>query len=336
MLPQAKASNEATMASTIIDRIRREQAGTELFEALAERLNPSDLQSLLLEVYRVRAAQQTPAGLLAQYQCNRFAQPSAVDPRLLLEFDRLAFALAAPLFQPIELAPVSPLGTTSAVAPVDQNSAVATIRNTELVSDSTNVLALECALRRRGLSHDPAQTHAPVRLCASQRLLRAQHYDRPGALAHFRLFALCTAGRDSGSYRFESEALLEQIGVYVRLLLGLIERGYAMRDLRIGLTDFAAGKHQAALQAGVIAPLAAQFPNVAAGFDPDRTSGRDYYDAVCFYIYITDNAGAEHTLVDGGFTSWTQQILNNKKERLLISGIGTERVCSLFGKEEYS
>src|SRR5437016_6932759 len=187
------------MSPAIIDRIRREQAGAELFEALAERLNPSDLQSLLLEVYRARAAQQTPAGLLSQYERNRFVQPSAVSPRLLLEFDRVAFALAAPLFQPVELAPVSPLGTTSVVASVDQNSTIATIRNSELVSDSTNVLALECALRRRGLLQSPAQIRAPVRLCASHRLLRAQHYDRPGALAHFRLFALCTAGRDQGS-----------------------------------------------------------------------------------------------------------------------------------------
>jgi hypothetical protein len=324
------------MSRTIIDRIRREHAGIELFEALAERLNPSDLQSLLLEVYRVRAARQTPAGLLAQYERNRFVRPSAVSPRLLLEFDRLAFRLAAPLFQPIDLAPVGPLGTTSVVTSVDQNSTIATIRNSELVSDSTNILALECALRRRGLLQSPGQIGARVRLCASHRLLRAQHYDRPGALPHFRLFALCTAGRDEGSYRFEVEAMVEQIGFYVRLLSALSERGYVMHDLRMGLTDFADGRYQAALQEGVIAPLAAQFPNVALGFYPDRATGRDYYDAVCFYIYIKDDAGAEHVLVDGGFTSWTQQLLNNKKERLLISGIGTERVCSLFGKEQYS
>src|SRR5690348_9934611 len=104
------------MLPTIIDRIRREHAETELFEALAERLNPSDLQSLLLEVYRVRAAQQTPAGLLAQYASNRFVRPSAISPQHMLAFDQLAFGLAAPQFQPIELAPVGPLGMTSVVA----------------------------------------------------------------------------------------------------------------------------------------------------------------------------------------------------------------------------
>jgi hypothetical protein len=195
------------------------------------------------------------------------------------------------------------------------------------------MLALECAVRRRAL----LQASRPlerVRVCASHRLLRAQHYDRPGMLAHFRLFGLCTAGRDQGSYGFETEALVEQLGFYLRLLAALRECGYTIGDARVALTDFAEGRHHAALQAGVIEPLAAQFPQVPVGFAPDRTTGRDYYAAVCFYIYIKDEAGAEHALVDGGFTSWTQQLLNNKKERLLISGIGTERVCALFGKEK--
>jgi len=107
-----------------------------------------------------------------------------------------------------------------------------------------------------------------------------------------------------------------------------------MREVRIGLTDFADGCNHLALGAGVIVPLERQFPQVSFGFHPSRESGRGYYAEVCFYIYAKDQAGAEHTLVDGGFTSWTQQLLNNKKERLLISGIGTECVCTLFGKEQ--
>jgi hypothetical protein len=34
-------------------------------------------------------------------------------------------------------------------------------------------------------------------------------------------------------------------------------------------------------------------------------------------------------LVDGGFTTWTQQPLSNRKERLLISGLGIERFSGL-------
>jgi len=35
--------------------------------------------------------------------------------------------------------------------------------------------------------------------------------------------------------------------------------------------------------------------------------------------------------VDGGFTDWTQQLLSNRKERLLISGMGSERFVFCFG-----
>jgi hypothetical protein len=35
--------------------------------------------------------------------------------------------------------------------------------------------------------------------------------------------------------------------------------------------------------------------------------------------------------VDGGAMDWTQRLLSNAKERLVISGIGSERLCSAFG-----
>jgi hypothetical protein len=36
---------------------------------------------------------------------------------------------------------------------------------------------------------------------------------------------------------------------------------------------------------------------------------------------------ADETIVDGGFADWTAGLLANRKERLLISGIGSEFVC---------
>ena len=71
---------------------------------------------------------------------------------------------------------------------MDQNTVVATSRNTEVVSDSTNVLALECAERRRAQRAAGADPAARVRLCTSQRLTRAQNYGRPGLQAHFQIF----------------------------------------------------------------------------------------------------------------------------------------------------
>jgi hypothetical protein len=222
------------------------------------------------------------------------------------------------------------LGVNSVVGLTDQNKAVATSRNTEVVSDSTNVLALECALRRRACLRTPGQQNERVRLCASHRLLRAQYYGDPASLAHFRLFALCSAGRVENNFGFELSALSEQIGVYLRLLAVLADTGYRLARLRVAITDLTGGQQAAALRAGVLEPLAAAYPAVQVGFDPERSAGSTYYTAACFHLYAGDEAGREWEIGDGGFTDWTQRLLGNAKERLLISGLGTERLCSAF------
>ena len=74
------------MSDSRLDRILRSAGVPDLVEVLAERLDPTDLQTLLLEVYHRLAAKITPARLLEQYATNRFVAPSLVDPRKLLEF----------------------------------------------------------------------------------------------------------------------------------------------------------------------------------------------------------------------------------------------------------
>src|SRR4051794_28059903 len=169
------------MAGGLLDRIARESGVVGLLDALAERLAPTDLQSLLVEVYRRRAAGQTPADLLGKYARNRFNQRAAVDPRALAEVDRLAYSLASPPFDPLELSPVCPLGTSSVVAGISQNLAGATIRNTGVVSAPPNVRALECA-RRRGAGLRPgARPGDRVKPCPSHRLPRPQTYSGPAS-----------------------------------------------------------------------------------------------------------------------------------------------------------
>ncbi len=75
----------------IVERIEREAGIPGLVQILAERLSPTDLQSLLLEVYRLRASQLRPADVLTNYQNNRFVHPSTVIPAFAVpvEMDRL-------------------------------------------------------------------------------------------------------------------------------------------------------------------------------------------------------------------------------------------------------
>jgi hypothetical protein len=48
-----------------------------------------------------------------------------------------------------------------------------------------------------------------------------------------------------------------------------------------------------------------------------------YYRGVQFKLYITVS-GREGDIADGGLVDWTQQLLGNRKERLMISGYGLE------------
>lgn len=312
----------------MIQRIERE-AGTPLLAALAERVPLTDLQSLLLEVYRSRAAGIAASSLLERYSKNRFVAPSGLDPLSMLEFDRLVFKLLPVGFEALELSPVCPLGTVAAIANLDQNSVVTTIRNTEVVADATNVLALECARQRRRLLRADPRSRERVRLAASHRVIRAQRFHGRAQRQHFRLLGLCTAGRDEGSFRFETESLVEQTAFYLRLLTEASQLGYAVDGLRVAFTDLEQGR-RAVLEGEVLARLADRFPGASFCFDPDRVTGRDYYTGVCFNVYGTDQTGTDLQLVDGGFATWTQQLLGSAKERLMISGLGTERFCEWF------
>ena len=85
------------------------------------------------------------------------------------------------------------------------------------------------------------------------------------------------------------------------------------------------------LEAGVLNELSRSYANVEFMFNHAQESGQGYYAGVRFQVYARDQAGTEYFLLDGGFTDWTQQLLSNRKERLLISGMGSERFVSVFG-----
>ncbi|MFQ6101394.1 MAG: hypothetical protein ACE5R4_18225 [Armatimonadota bacterium] len=135
--------------------------------------------------------------------------------------------------------------------------------------------------------------------------------------------------RDQRHFRFESEALIEQLDFYIRLLDEVGELGYTIEDVRVSLTALDERRIDT-LQANVVDPLAAKHPDVKVGFDQHRQSGRGYYAEACFRIDAQSSEGLDLLLVDGGFTTWTQQLLSNRKERLLTSGIGSERLCACF------
>lgn len=260
-----------------------------LAELLAERLTTSDLTSLLLEVTRRRAARLEPRDVLAQYERDRFVRP-AEDAERLAELEQAALSLVPEDFERLELSPLAPLGSGSALAGVSQDWAVATVRGSEVVADVTAVLALEAAVSRR-------QWRDEVKLCACERVVRPQASSDPVRLAHFRLLGLCTAGRGERWLEWETRNATEHLTFYWRLLQ------------RLGATDV-----EIRLGGGLELEIAAT----------QDGQERPYYAGGWFSI---DVGGAN--VVDGGFVDWTQKLLSDRKERCLISGAGIERLAAV-------
>ena len=61
--------------------------------------------------------------------------------------------------------------------------------------------------------------------------------------------------------------------------------------------------------------------------DHTRQRGRSYYRDLCFKVNA-HVCGTLEEIGDGGFTDWTRQLAASNKERLLISGIGVDRLAA--------
>ena len=365
------------MASKIIERVSAETGIPRLFSALANEIALSDLQSLLMHAYQARTANFGESDLRRGAE-RSLVSSSHVDARLLNQFDRTAYEVAHD-FEAVELSPVGPLGMNHVLGGIDQNNVLTTIRNAEVLGDPTTALALECWRRRRNQARDRGLE--TVRLCCSQRLVRMQPFDQPGYTPHFRLFALVSAGRDTGSHAFEIQHLGEHIRFHLRLFAALNDRGFSFREPLVELSDTAVveallaasgiglqemrqsvrahvlgGSERflaergvrlpaaiddperelpagiphfrlARLKAELVDKLRREFPDAQFRFNLARLEGLSYYRGVCLRISPTAPDGNRYPIADGGLTDWTARLLENRKERLLATGIGSEFAC---------
>ena len=67
-------------SNKLLQRIIRQSGVSQLLDILSKRLSPSDLQSLLLEVFQRKARKITPAQLLSNYTKDKSVQPLPEGP----------------------------------------------------------------------------------------------------------------------------------------------------------------------------------------------------------------------------------------------------------------
>jgi hypothetical protein len=277
--------------------------GEQAFEQLAQRLPGTELQSVLLEVMRRRANARAPRDVLAQYRRDRFVRPAELDQRVLVELDGHLLA-AADDFAAIELSPVAPLGACSTVAPTDQHRVLGALRATEVVSDPTNVLALECAERLRA---------GDVHLATCMRVIRAQPVPPlPGYSAHFRIFCLASGGRERADHAFAADALVRHVRAMSRALDRLEQHGYAFGARRL---EVLAREDRAALADRVAK---------ACGGTRGVLDHAYYSGGVRYRLWVTARDGSEAPIIDGGVFDWLRKLTANQRNVYVASGMGAQ------------
>jgi hypothetical protein len=306
------------LANPALRRVLGRVGGPELLDLLSNDLSGADLTTLLLEVFRRRAEQLSPAEVMRRYRGDRFVAPAAISFAALRRAEDALLSALPDGFEVLVLAPLQPLAVHTAVTTVDPRKVVATVRGSEVCADTTNALALEASVRRAAaLTADP-RSNATIRLAASQRIVRAQRFEGPGMLAHFQLLGLVTAGRDTGNQSFEQRQLAEHLQFAARALPAA-----GVRHTQIRLTCL---RESARPVIDRVQRDLAELPGIDIFEDHRRTTGRGYYTDLCFKIHA-EVAGQQTEIGDGGFVDWTQLFTSNRKERLLISGYGVDRLA---------
>jgi hypothetical protein len=309
------------MANPTVSSLLQKAGDTELLKKLTGVFTTTELNSFLLEVFRGKAKDVSPATLLQAYQQNRFVQPSVIDAIQFLESELSILKLSKNSgFESLELSPLAPLGNCSALALVDQNKIVSALRGTEIVADATNLLTLEAAVRRKASGFDASL----INLCAVHRHVRAQALPPvKGFTAHFKVFCAVTAGRDSGNFQFEMQSLLSHLMLYRDYLKTVVEP----RSIRI-ILKILEGDESEMFGDKIFTFLQPKLIGVDLSRMFASNNDHRYYQRLRFSINVIHN-GQELNLGDGGFVDWATKLTSNNKERILTSGLGLELLLKL-------
>lgn len=290
-------------------------------EAILEQLNQlsgSEFNSFLLKMYQDRAARLVPGELMRQFRQSRFTKGADVNPLAYKQLEiRSLQAATEQGFVPFEPSPLTPLGTCSAIARVNQNNVVSATRSTEVVSDLTNVLAMKVAEEHAANGKDRGDLH----YAATQRIVRAQAFDDPAYAAHFGI--LCMVGGGFARSSFELE--LDQLFKHLHFHHSLMQRELREPDFYTVLmlkqkdhlfNDFLKQRLEKEPFDFPIKLIQEENPN-------------QYYQLVQYKSFAKLN-GEEINLSDGGLVDWTQKLIPNKKHRLFISATDIELIHKLF------
>lgn len=270
---------------------------------LSAELSGSELNTILLDVFSKRLQQETASSLLNKYARNKLVKPFETDVIKFKEDELSCYKLLASKgFEPVELSPVAQLGTSSVIATVDQKKVLTALRNTEVQADPTNAIALHYAwLKKKRALGKTTCNYSNI-----SRVLRTQAVSNPHFTPHFSVLCLVSCGMDTGSFNFEREELLKQISMSSRIckeVFGIQEMYFEIIPAK-GFDS--------------LSSMIADIPAISV-VEPDNSNNYYYGFRIKMKIVLND---VVYEIGDGGLLDWTQQLLANKKERMMTMGIG--------------
>ena len=284
----------------------------EIVDILSDKLSGSELNSLLLEVFDRRTTKETPSSLLSKYSKNKLAKPAQLD---FLEFKEEELEcckiIANNNYELIELSPVAQLGTSSVMATVNQKKVLTALRNTEVQSDPTNAIALHYAsLKKKGGLDSRTYNYSNI-----SRIIRTQVFDNPNFTPHFSVICLISCGKDTGSFNFEKEELLKHLTASYDVL-----RSYSFEHIYFEIIPCKGYDGQSPLITESISYVQKNSDHIKVSVvEPDYENNYYYGFRIKAKIVVGENV---IEIGDGGLLDWTQQLLTNRKERMMTMGIG--------------
>lgn len=301
----------------LLSRILKQLNQPDLLDQLNQ-LSTSDLNSLLLAIYRNRTDRISAPELLKHYHQNRFVQPvpHSLTDYYQFQIDLLQHAQAHQISSTL-LSPSAPLGSCSVFGCVAQNNVLSSVRQTETLADPTNMLALIIADKIKQKEIDATSL---VTLATTARVVRGQPIpDIPGFYAHFGIYCMVSSLRDQGSYQSEIAMLTQQL-TYYRTFFE--EKLHGKLSVRLRKR----GKQNEQQWQIFIEAIHRLLPEVDFTYDLDHEEN-GYYQNINFKLFLNRD-GVTTEVGDGGFVDWMGKLLSNQKQCCLISGLGMDRLLS--------
>lgn len=301
------------MKKNIGDHIVSRLNAQGIVNVLSDELSGSELNSILLDVFNRRVQKETPSSVLNKYEKNKFVQPADIDMVSFKEKELSCYKiLAAKGFVPIELPPVAQLGTNSVVATVDQKKVLSALRNAEVMADPTNAIALHyAAQKKKGVLAGKTYNYANI-----SRVVRTQAFSNPNFTPHFAILCLISCGRDTGSFSFEKEELLK----HTVCSYAVCKEVFGLTNLYIEIIPCKGYDKESSLITSVLSYIESKAVDIRISITkPDEEN--NYYTGFRIKLKAEINSNV-YEIGDGGLLNWTQQLLVNKKERMITMGIG--------------